>query len=120
MRQPLGGRVLVMGFVVSGVKLVERNGGLPECPTGGAVKMRRFVPGRDSRYTRSVVSAQDEMQKNGAPAGDLLMNSMLGVLARIPLFQAYRRFGAPKMLPLNLTLSPSPKCNSRCLTCNIW
>jgi MoaA/NifB/PqqE/SkfB family radical SAM enzyme len=24
------------------------------------------------------------------------------------------------MLPLNLTLSPSPKCNSRCLTCNIW
>ena len=48
------------------------------------------------------------------------MNSMLGVLARIPLFQAYRRFGAPKMLPLNITLSPSPKCNSRCLTCNIW
>ncbi|MCP4426487.1 MAG: radical SAM protein [Chloroflexi bacterium] len=24
------------------------------------------------------------------------------------------------MLPINLTLSPSPKCNSRCLTCNIW
>ncbi|MEM7331430.1 MAG: radical SAM protein [Chloroflexota bacterium] len=48
------------------------------------------------------------------------MNSMLGVLARIPLFQAYRRFGWPKMLPVNLTLSPSPKCNSRCLTCNIW
>lgn len=45
---------------------------------------------------------------------------MLGVLARIPLFQAYRRFGSPKMLPLNITLSPSPKCNSRCLTCNIW
>ncbi len=48
------------------------------------------------------------------------MNSMLGVLARIPLFKAYRRFGWPQMLPLNLTLSPSPKCNSRCLTCNIW
>lgn len=48
------------------------------------------------------------------------MNSMLGVLARIPLFKAYRRFGSPKMLPLNITLSPSPKCNSRCLTCNIW
>lgn len=48
------------------------------------------------------------------------MNSMLGVLARIPLFQAYRRFGWPKMLPINITLSPSPKCNSRCLTCNIW
>jgi MoaA/NifB/PqqE/SkfB family radical SAM enzyme len=48
------------------------------------------------------------------------MNSMAGVLLRIPLFKLYRRFGWPRMLPLNLTLSPSPKCNSRCLTCNIW
>jgi MoaA/NifB/PqqE/SkfB family radical SAM enzyme len=48
------------------------------------------------------------------------MNSMLGVLARIPAFKLYRKFGTPKMLPINLTLSPSPKCNSRCLTCNIW
>ena len=48
------------------------------------------------------------------------MNSMLSVLARIPLLQAYRRFGRPQMLPLNITISPSPKCNSRCLTCNIW
>ncbi|MCA9961478.1 MAG: radical SAM protein [Anaerolineales bacterium] len=45
---------------------------------------------------------------------------MLGVLARIPLFRLYRQFGWPKMLPINITLSPSPKCNSRCLTCNIW
>jgi MoaA/NifB/PqqE/SkfB family radical SAM enzyme len=48
------------------------------------------------------------------------MNSTPGVLARIPLFKSYRKFGWPEMLPLNLTLSPSPKCNSRCLTCNIW
>jgi MoaA/NifB/PqqE/SkfB family radical SAM enzyme len=48
------------------------------------------------------------------------MNSTAGVLARIPLFKSYRKFGWPEMLPLNLTLSPSPKCNSRCLTCNIW
>ncbi len=45
---------------------------------------------------------------------------MFGVLAQIPLFRAYRRFGRPRMLPLNITISPSPKCNSRCLTCNIW
>ncbi len=45
---------------------------------------------------------------------------MLSVLARVPLFRVYRRTGWPKMLPINLTLSPSPKCNSRCLTCNIW
>lgn len=48
------------------------------------------------------------------------MNSMLGVLARIPAFQLQRATGWPKMMPLNITLSPSPKCNSRCLTCNIW
>lgn len=48
------------------------------------------------------------------------MKSMLGVLARIPAFQAARRFGWPDLLPLNITISPSPKCNSRCLTCNIW
>lgn len=45
---------------------------------------------------------------------------MLSVLARIPLFKLYRQTGWPKLLPLNITLSPSPKCNSRCLTCNIW
>jgi MoaA/NifB/PqqE/SkfB family radical SAM enzyme len=48
------------------------------------------------------------------------MNSMLGVLARVPLFKLYRKFGRPQMLPVNITLSPSPRCNSRCLTCNIW
>jgi MoaA/NifB/PqqE/SkfB family radical SAM enzyme len=45
---------------------------------------------------------------------------MLGVLARVPLLRLYRRFGHPRMLPVSLTLSPSPRCNSRCLTCNIW
>src|SRR5438309_5680700 len=48
------------------------------------------------------------------------MKSMLGVLTRIPFFKLYRAFGWPRMLPINLTLSPSPRCNSRCLTCNIW
>jgi MoaA/NifB/PqqE/SkfB family radical SAM enzyme len=48
------------------------------------------------------------------------MNSMLGVLTKVPLFKVYRRFGFPKLLPINITLSPSPRCNSRCLTCNIW
>ena len=45
---------------------------------------------------------------------------MLDVIWKIPLYRSYRRFGWPKMLPINLTLSPSPRCNSRCLTCNIW
>ncbi len=45
---------------------------------------------------------------------------MIEAITKIPLFMLYRRFGWPKMLPINLTLSPSPRCNSRCLTCNIW
>src|SRR5919197_73598 len=48
------------------------------------------------------------------------MKSMAGVLLRVPLFKLYRQLGWPQMLPLNLTISPSPKCNSRCLTFNIW
>jgi MoaA/NifB/PqqE/SkfB family radical SAM enzyme len=45
---------------------------------------------------------------------------MIEAITKIPLFMLYRRFGWPKMLPINITLSPSPRCNSRCLTCNIW
>jgi MoaA/NifB/PqqE/SkfB family radical SAM enzyme len=45
---------------------------------------------------------------------------VIGLLPKIPLYLLSRRFGWPKMLPINLTLSPSPRCNSRCLTCNIW
>jgi MoaA/NifB/PqqE/SkfB family radical SAM enzyme len=45
---------------------------------------------------------------------------MIEVLRKIPLYMLNRRFGWPKMLPMNITLSPSPRCNSRCLTCNIW
>jgi MoaA/NifB/PqqE/SkfB family radical SAM enzyme len=45
---------------------------------------------------------------------------MLGVLARVPLYMLFRRFGRPRLYPLNLTIVPSPRCNSRCRTCNIW
>jgi MoaA/NifB/PqqE/SkfB family radical SAM enzyme len=45
---------------------------------------------------------------------------MIEAISKIPRFMLYRRFGWPKMLPMNITLSPSPRCNSRCLTCNIW
>jgi MoaA/NifB/PqqE/SkfB family radical SAM enzyme len=44
----------------------------------------------------------------------------LPLIAKIPLFVLNRQLGWPKMLPVSLTLSPSPRCNSRCLTCNIW
>lgn len=48
------------------------------------------------------------------------MGSLISALIKIPAYQASRRFGWPNVMPINITLSPSPRCNSRCLTCNIW
>lgn len=45
---------------------------------------------------------------------------MIEALRKVPLYMLNRKFGWPKMLPMNITISPSPRCNSRCLTCNIW
>lgn len=42
------------------------------------------------------------------------------VLLKIPLYQSFRAFGYPKMLPMNYTFLISTQCNSRCLTCKIW
>ena len=45
---------------------------------------------------------------------------MIGVLARIPLYQLMRRYGRPRMLPLNVTVGVTYRCNSRCLTCRVY
>jgi len=45
---------------------------------------------------------------------------MLKLIPTLPLYYSYRKFGVPQMLPMNLTLSVSYKCNSRCKTCNIY
>ena len=45
---------------------------------------------------------------------------MIEILSKIPQYQLFRRTGWPRLLPLNLTITPSSRCNSRCLTCNIW
>jgi MoaA/NifB/PqqE/SkfB family radical SAM enzyme len=45
---------------------------------------------------------------------------MIQVLTRVPLYQLSRGLGWPKMLPINLTITPLARCNSRCVTCNIW
>jgi MoaA/NifB/PqqE/SkfB family radical SAM enzyme len=44
---------------------------------------------------------------------------MLQVLSKIPSYYAFRLTGRPHILPMNLTLSVSYNCNSRCKTCNI-
>jgi MoaA/NifB/PqqE/SkfB family radical SAM enzyme len=45
---------------------------------------------------------------------------MLEILPRIPLYQAFRALGGPRLLPMNLTCSLTYRCNSRCRTCNVW
>ena len=44
----------------------------------------------------------------------------LEVLARVPGYMLFRAFGWPKMLPINLTVGLTYRCNSRCKTCNVW
>ena len=45
---------------------------------------------------------------------------MLKLPWRIPLYIPFRAFGWPRPLPLNVTVSVTDRCNSRCRTCNIW
>ncbi|MCL5035784.1 MAG: radical SAM protein [Chloroflexi bacterium] len=45
---------------------------------------------------------------------------MLKILLGIPLYKSFRAFGFPKLLPLNITLSVTYRCNSRCRTCGVY
>ena len=45
---------------------------------------------------------------------------MVEILAKIPLYKLSRATGWPRVLPLNLTVSVTYRCNSRCLTCNVY
>ncbi len=48
------------------------------------------------------------------------MNNLLQLLTRLPAYMSFRRCGRPAMLPLNVVISASYRCNSRCQTCNVW
>jgi MoaA/NifB/PqqE/SkfB family radical SAM enzyme len=45
---------------------------------------------------------------------------MIRLLPKIPLYRAFRTWGSPAILPLNLTLNVTYHCPSRCQTCNVW
>jgi MoaA/NifB/PqqE/SkfB family radical SAM enzyme len=45
---------------------------------------------------------------------------MLEVLPKVAKSQASYALGKPLALPMNLTVSVSYRCNSRCKTCNVW
>ncbi|HEX7616787.1 MAG TPA: radical SAM protein [Thermoanaerobaculia bacterium] len=42
------------------------------------------------------------------------------LLLKLPAFRAFHRFGSPRLLPINLTVSVTYTCPSRCKTCDIW
>lgn len=42
------------------------------------------------------------------------------MIFKIPFFWSNFYFGLPQIFPVNYTFSLTFKCNSRCLTCNIW
>jgi MoaA/NifB/PqqE/SkfB family radical SAM enzyme len=42
------------------------------------------------------------------------------VIPKIPVLKASYLTGRPMMLPVNITVSVSYRCNSRCKTCNVW
>jgi MoaA/NifB/PqqE/SkfB family radical SAM enzyme len=45
---------------------------------------------------------------------------VIEVLPKILLYRASRRWNWPRLLPMNLTVSLTYRCNSRCRTCNVW
>lgn len=45
---------------------------------------------------------------------------MIEVLFKLPLYKMMRAVGRPRVLPMNLTVSVTYRCNSRCLTCNVY
>lgn len=45
---------------------------------------------------------------------------MIGVLAKVPGFRLMHALGFPRMRPVNVTVSTNFRCNSRCLTCNVY
>ena len=45
---------------------------------------------------------------------------MFELLPQVPRYWLFRRFGWPKVMPVNVAVSIISTCNSRCLTCNIW
>lgn len=45
---------------------------------------------------------------------------MIQLMAKIPAYQLFRQFGFPKLYPLNLTVSVTNRCNSRCKTCLVY
>lgn len=45
---------------------------------------------------------------------------MIQLIPKIVGYQMFRKFGFPRLYPLNLTVSVTYRCNARCRTCNVY
>jgi MoaA/NifB/PqqE/SkfB family radical SAM enzyme len=45
---------------------------------------------------------------------------VIGALLRVPAYKLMHAFGYPRLRPVNVTISTTFRCNSRCLTCNVY
>ena len=45
---------------------------------------------------------------------------MIGALLRVPAYRLMHALGVPAIDPINVTISTTFRCNSRCLTCNVY
>jgi len=45
---------------------------------------------------------------------------MIGALLRVPAYRLMHALGIPAIDPINVTISTTFRCNSRCLTCNVY
>lgn len=48
------------------------------------------------------------------------MKKIYEIIPKILQYKLFRKYNYPKILPLNLTVSITYRCNSRCKTCNVW
>ena len=64
--------------------------------------------------------ARDRPGHAGRRLGGALPMALTKVLPEIPLLKASYATGHPLRLPVNITVSVSYRCNSRCKTCNVW
>jgi MoaA/NifB/PqqE/SkfB family radical SAM enzyme len=45
---------------------------------------------------------------------------VIGALLRVPAYKLMHALGFPRLRPVNVTISTTFRCNSRCLTCNVY
>jgi MoaA/NifB/PqqE/SkfB family radical SAM enzyme len=45
---------------------------------------------------------------------------VIGALLRVPAYRLMHAVGYPRLRPVNVTISTTFRCNSRCLTCNVY